>query len=53
MRLQDLTPKRKGVKQIPRNQELYKKDFVFVSPASIEPNLKEMVAFYQQIFDVR
>jgi iron(III) transport system substrate-binding protein len=44
---------RKGVKQIPRNQELYKKDFVFVSPASIGPNLKEMVASYQQIFDVR
>jgi iron(III) transport system substrate-binding protein len=44
---------RKGVKQIPRNQELYKKDFVFVNPASIGPNLKEMVASYQQIFNVR
>jgi len=44
---------RKGVKQIPRNQELYKKDFIFVSPASIGPNLNEMIASYQQIFDVR
>jgi iron(III) transport system substrate-binding protein len=44
---------RKGVKQIPRNQELYKKDFVFVNPASIGPNLKEMVVSYQQIFNVR
>ena len=44
---------RKGVKQIPRNQELYKKDFVFVNPASIGPNLNEMVASYRQIFDVR
>jgi iron(III) transport system substrate-binding protein len=44
---------RKGVKQIPRNQELYKKDFVFVNPASIGPNLNEMIASYQQIFDVR
>lgn len=40
-------------KQIPRNQELYKKDLVFLNPASIGPNLKEMVASYQQIFNVR
>jgi iron(III) transport system substrate-binding protein len=44
---------RKGVKQIPRNQELYKKDFVFVNPASIGPNLNEMIASYRQIFDIR
>lgn len=44
---------RKGVKQIPRNQDLFKKDFVFVNPASIGPNLNEMIASYQQIFDVR
>ncbi|HTN70031.1 MAG TPA: extracellular solute-binding protein [Methylomirabilota bacterium] len=44
---------RKGVKQIPRHQELYKKDFVFVNPASIGPNLNALVASYQQIFDVR
>jgi iron(III) transport system substrate-binding protein len=44
---------RKGVKQIPRNQELYKKDFVFVNPATIGPNQNEMVASYQQIFNIR
>jgi iron(III) transport system substrate-binding protein len=44
---------RKGVKQIPRNQELFKKDFVFVNPASIGANVNEMVASYQQIFDIR
>lgn len=44
---------RKGVKQTARNQELYQKDFVFVNPASIGPNLSEMVASYRQIFDVR
>ena len=44
---------RKGVKQIPRHQELYKKDFVFVNPASIGPNLNELIASYQQIFNVR
>jgi iron(III) transport system substrate-binding protein len=43
---------RKGVKQIPRHQELYKKDFVFVNPASIGPNLNELIASYQQIFNV-
>ena len=44
---------RKGVKQIPRHQELYKKDFVFVNPASIGANLNELIASYQQVFDVR
>jgi iron(III) transport system substrate-binding protein len=44
---------RKGVKQIPRHQELYKKDFVFVNPASIGANLSELIASYQQIFNVR
>ena len=44
---------RKGIKQIPRHQELYKKDFVFVNPASIGPNLNELIASYQQIFHVR
>ena len=28
---------RNGIKQIPRHQELYKKEFVFVNPASIGP----------------
>ena len=44
---------RKGIKQIPRHQELYKKEFVFVNPASIGPNLNDLIASYQQIFDVR
>jgi ABC-type glycerol-3-phosphate transport system substrate-binding protein len=35
---------RKGIKQIPRHQELYKKEFVFVNPASIGPNLSELIA---------
>jgi len=41
---------RKGVKQIPRHQELYKKEFVFVNPASIGANLNELIASYQQVF---
>ena len=44
---------RKGIKQIPRHQELYKKEFVFVNPAAIGPNLNELAASYQQIFNVR
>jgi len=44
---------RKGIKQIPRHQELYKKEFVFVNPASIGPNLNDLIASYQQIFNVR
>lgn len=44
---------RKGIKQIPRHQELYKKEFVFVNPASIGANLNELIASYQQIFDIR
>ncbi|HEY1235729.1 MAG TPA: extracellular solute-binding protein [Candidatus Binatia bacterium] len=44
---------RKGIKQIPRHQELYKKDFVFVNPAFIGPNLNDLIASYQQIFNVR
>jgi iron(III) transport system substrate-binding protein len=44
---------RKGIKQIPRHQELYKKEFVFVNPASIGPNLTDLIASYQQIFNVR
>ncbi len=44
---------RKGVKQIPRHQELYKRDFVFVNPASIGANLNELIASYQQVFNIR
>jgi hypothetical protein len=44
---------RKRIKQIPRHQDLYKKEFVFVNPASIGPSLSELIATYQQIFNVR
>ncbi len=44
---------RKGVKQIPRHQELYKKDFVFVNPSSLGAHLTELIASYQQIFNIR
>lgn len=44
---------RKGIKQIPRHQELYKKEFVFVNPASLGPNLNELIASYRQIFNLR
>ena len=44
---------RKGVKQIPRHQDLYKKDFVFVNPASIGASLTELIASYQQVFNIR
>jgi ABC-type Fe3+ transport system substrate-binding protein len=43
---------RKGVKQISRHQELYKKDFTFVNPASIGANLNELIASYRQIFNI-
>jgi len=41
---------RKGVKQMPRNQALLAKDFVFVNPATIGPNLNEIIAAYREIF---
>jgi iron(III) transport system substrate-binding protein len=44
---------RKGIRQIPRHLELYKKQFVFVNPASIGPNLNDLIASYQQIFNLR
>lgn len=44
---------RKGIKQIPRHQELYRKEFVFVNPASIGPNLNDLIASYRQLFNVR
>jgi iron(III) transport system substrate-binding protein len=44
---------RKGIKQIARHQELYKKEFVFVNPATLGPNLNELIASYQQIFNLR
>jgi len=44
---------RKGIKQIPRHQELYKKDFVFVNSAYLGANLTELIASYQQVFNIR
>ena len=44
---------RNGIKQIPRHQDLYRKEFVFVNPASIGPHLNELAASYRQIFNVR
>ncbi len=44
---------RKGIKQIPRHQELYKKDFVFVNPAYLGANLTELIASYRQVFNIR
>lgn len=44
---------RKGIKQIARHQELSKKEFVFVNPATLGPNLNELIASYQQIFNLR
>lgn len=44
---------RKGVKQIPRHQDLYKKDFVFVNPANLGANLTELIADYQKVFNIR
>ena len=44
---------RKGVKQIPRHQELYKKEFVLVNPAYIGAHLTELIASYQQVFNIR
>jgi iron(III) transport system substrate-binding protein len=41
---------RKGVKQLPRNQALFTKDFVFVNPATIGPNLNEIITTYRDIF---
>lgn len=44
---------RKGTKQKGRLQDLYQKDFVFVDPASLGANLKELMETYDQIFGAR
>ncbi|MGH7827382.1 MAG: ABC transporter substrate-binding protein [Candidatus Binatia bacterium] len=41
---------RKGVKQLPRNQALFAKEFVFVNPATIGSNLNEIIATYRETF---
>jgi hypothetical protein len=44
---------RKGIKQKPWVQELFQKDFVFLSPSSIGPNLNSLIEQYNQNFAVR
>ncbi|MGE5818785.1 MAG: ABC transporter substrate-binding protein [Deltaproteobacteria bacterium] len=41
---------RKGQKQKGKLQDLYEKEFVFVDPASLGANLKELMETYDQIF---
>ena len=44
---------RKGIKHKPWVQELLQKDFVFLSPNSIGPNLNSIIDQYNQTFGVR
>jgi ABC-type Fe3+ transport system substrate-binding protein len=44
---------RKGIKHKPWVQELFQKDFVFLSPASIGPNLTTIIDQYNQTFGIR
>jgi hypothetical protein len=44
---------RKGIKQKSWVQELFQKDFVFLSPSSIGPNLNSLIEQYNQNFAVR
>jgi len=44
---------RKGIKHKPWVQELLHKDFVFLSPSSIGPNLNNIIEQYNQTFGVR
>ena len=44
---------RKGIKHKPSVQELFQKDFVFLSPSSIGPNLNSIIEQYNQTFGVR
>jgi ABC-type Fe3+ transport system substrate-binding protein len=44
---------RKGIKHKPWVQELFQKDFVFLSPSSIGPNLTAVIDQYNQIFGIR
>lgn len=41
---------RKGVKQLPRNQALFAKEFSFVNPATLGPNLNEIMSGYREAF---
>lgn len=44
---------RKGIKHKPWVQELFQKDFVFLSPSTIGPNLNSIIEQYNQIFGLR
>jgi len=44
---------RKGIKHKPWVQELFQKEFVFLSPSSIGPNLSSIIDQYNQIFAIR
>jgi iron(III) transport system substrate-binding protein len=44
---------RKGIKHKPWVQELFQKDFVFLSPSSIGPNLNNIIEQYNQTFGLR
>jgi iron(III) transport system substrate-binding protein len=44
---------RRGIKHRPWVQELFQKDFVFLSPSSIGPNLNDIIAQYDRIFGVQ
>jgi iron(III) transport system substrate-binding protein len=55
-RLADVTGRisiRKGIKHKPWVQELFQKDFVFLGPSSIGPNLTSIIEQYNHIFGVR
>ena len=44
---------RKGIKHKPWVQELFQKEFVFLSPSSIGPNLNEIMDQYNQTFGIQ
>ena len=44
---------RKGIKHKPWVQELFQKDFVFLSPSSIGPNLNAIIDQYNQTFGLQ
>jgi iron(III) transport system substrate-binding protein len=55
-RLADVTGRislRKGIKHKPWVQELFQKEFVFLSPSSIGPNLNAIIDQYNRIFEIQ
>jgi iron(III) transport system substrate-binding protein len=44
---------RRGIKHRPWVQELFQKDFVFLSPSSIGPNLNEITEQYNRTFGIQ